>query len=82
MGRDWTKKEGVMSKPNDEPATILHQVAETRHVVYADTDGEDDYWASFYSDWLVHRPALSEILGKQPVRSHPTATLRHWTLAI
>ena len=38
----------------DQVAALLHQVAETHHVVCADTGGEDPDWATFYSDWLLH----------------------------
>jgi hypothetical protein len=59
----------------DHVAALLHQVSETHHVVYADTDGKDPDWATFFSDWLIHRSALTEILGAEPVRSHLTAAL-------
>jgi hypothetical protein len=59
----------------DQIAALLHQVAETHHVVYADTDGEDADWATFYSDWLLHHSTLPELLGRAPVRSHLTAEL-------
>lgn len=56
-------------------ADLLHQVAETHHVVYADTDGEDADWASFYADWLTTHSRLPGLLGRPPVRSHLTAEL-------
>ena len=59
----------------DHVAALLHQVAETHHVVCADTDGEDPDWATFYSDWLIHHSALAEILEAEPVRGHLTAAL-------
>ena len=59
----------------DQIAMLLHQAAETHHVVYADTDGEDPDWASFYSDWLLRHSPLAEVLGRAPVRSHLTAEL-------
>ena len=49
---------------------LLHEVAETHHVVYRITDGEDPDWASFYADWLLDHSELPEILGESPVRSH------------
>jgi hypothetical protein len=49
---------------------LLHEVAETHHVVYRITDGEDPDWASFYADWLLEHSELPEILGEAPVRSH------------
>jgi len=59
----------------DQIATLLHQAAETHHIVYADTDGEDPDWASFYSDWLLRHSVLPSLLGAAPVRSHLTAEL-------
>ena len=55
----------------DVPAVsdLLHEVAETHHVVYRITDGEDPDWASFYADWLLDHSELPEILGESPVRS-------------
>jgi hypothetical protein len=57
----------------DQVAALLHQVAETHHVVCADTGGEDPDWATFSSDWLLHSSALAKIPGAEPVRGHLTA---------
>jgi hypothetical protein len=51
-------------------AELLHEAAETHHVVYRITDGEDPDWASWYSDWLLNLSELPELLGARPVRSH------------
>ncbi len=51
-------------------AQLLHEVAETHHVVYRITDGEDPDWASWYADWLLNLSELPELLGSKPVRSH------------
>ena len=51
---------------------ILHQVAETHHVVFAISDGDDPDWASWYADWLVNLSALPRILGRPPVRGELT----------
>jgi hypothetical protein len=51
-------------------ATILHQAAETHHVVYAITDGDDPDWASWYATWLLDLSELPGVLGTPPVRSH------------
>ena len=59
----------------DQVAEILHQAAETHHIVWAITDGADDDWATWYADWLVNRSRLSEVLGSTPVRSHLTHDL-------
>jgi hypothetical protein len=56
-------------------AELLHQVGETHHVVFADTDGNDDDWATFYSDWLLAHSDLPKLLGRRPVRSHLTRDL-------
>ena len=56
-------------------ADLLHQVGEVHHIVFSDTDGNDDDWATFYSDWLLHHSALAQLLGKAPVRSHLTHDL-------
>jgi hypothetical protein len=56
-------------------AALLHEAAETHHVVYRITDGADDDWASWYSDWLTRLSELPEVLGAAPVRSALTAML-------
>lgn len=51
-------------------ADLLHEAAETHHVVYRITDGEDPDWASWYADWLLDHSELSALLGSPPIRSH------------
>jgi len=51
---------------------LLHQAAETHHVVFAISDGDDPDWASWYADWLVTLSALPRTLGRPPVRSELT----------
>jgi hypothetical protein len=51
-------------------AEVLHEAAETHHVVYRITDGDDPDWASWYADWLLELSELPELLGTRPVRSH------------
>ncbi len=51
-------------------AQLLHEVAETHHVVYRITDGVDDDWASWYADWLLNLSELPDLIGARPVRSH------------
>jgi hypothetical protein len=53
-------------------AEVLHEAAETHHVVFRIVDGADDDWASWYSDWLLKLSELPEILGRPPVRSELT----------
>lgn len=56
-------------------AEILNQVGEVHHQVFADTDGNDNDWATFYSDWLLAHSDLPRLLAKRPVRSHLTRDL-------
>jgi NAD(P)H-hydrate epimerase len=56
-------------------AALLHQVGEAHHMVFADTDGADDDWATFYSDWLLHHSDFAKLLGRTPIRSHLTRNL-------
>ena len=58
-----------MADSEEKVSALLHEVAETHHVVYRITDGEDPDWASFYADWLLDHSELPEILGESPVRS-------------
>lgn len=51
-------------------ADLLHEAAETHHLVYRITDGDDPDWASWYADWLLHLSELPGVLGSRPVRSH------------
>ena len=50
-------------------SAVLHEAAETHHVVYRITDGDDPDWASWYADWLVNHSELPDLLGTKPVRS-------------
>ena len=51
-------------------ADVLHEAAETHHVVWRITDGDDPDWASWYSDWLLDLSELPALLGAKPIRSH------------
>jgi hypothetical protein len=51
-------------------ADLLHEAAETHHVVYRIVDGDDPDWASWYADWLLTLSELPQLLGAAPVRSH------------
>jgi hypothetical protein len=51
-------------------AELLHEAAETHHVVYRIVDGDDPDWASWYADWLLELSKLPALLGAKPVRSH------------
>jgi hypothetical protein len=54
----------------DKVAELLHEAAETHHVVYRIVDGDDPDWASWYADWLLNLSELPDELGTRPVRSH------------
>jgi hypothetical protein len=51
-------------------AALLHEAAETHHVVYRIVDGDDPDWASWYAEWLLTLSELPRLLGATPVRSH------------
>ena len=51
-------------------SALLHEAAETHHVVYRIVDGDDPDWASWYADWLLNLSELPAIMGATPVRSH------------
>jgi hypothetical protein len=51
-------------------AALLHEAAETHHIVYRIVDGDDPDWASWYADWLLDHSELPELLATPPVRSH------------
>ncbi len=56
-------------------AALLDRAGEVHHMVFADTDGNDDDWATFYSDWLLAHSALPTLIGERPIRSHLTRDL-------
>lgn len=56
-------------------AALLKQAGEVHHMVFADTDGNDDDWASFYSDWLLAHTDFARLLAHHPIRSHLTRDL-------
>jgi len=58
-----------------EIADLLHEAGEVHHVYFGDVDGVDDDWATFYSEWLLHRTRLPHILGRVPIRSGLTRDL-------
>lgn len=54
---------------------LLHEAAETHHIVYRITDGTDLDWATWYSDWLTRLSELPAVLGRDVVRSELTHLL-------
>jgi hypothetical protein len=61
-----------MTTPAERVRDLLHEAAETHHQVFRITDGADDDWASWYSDWLTRLSELPDLLGRRPVRSELT----------
>ena len=59
-----------MTETAQAVAELLHEAAETHHVVYRISDGDDPDWASWYADWLLDLSELPQTLGVRPVRSH------------
>ena len=55
---------------DEQLAALLHEAAETHHVVYRIVDGDDPDWASWYADWLLDLSEMPSLLGSKPVRSH------------
>ena len=51
-------------------ATLLHEAAETHHIVWRIVDGDDPDWASWYADWLLDHSELPSLLDGASVRSH------------
>ena len=51
---------------------LLHEAGETHHLVFRITDGADDDWATWYSDWLANHSELPQIVGATVVRSELT----------
>ena len=55
---------------NKSVRDLLHEAAETHHIVFRITDGDDADWASWYADWLLDHSELPTLFDKAPVRSH------------
>jgi len=64
-----------MAGSTGEIADLLHEAAETHHVVYRIVDGDDPDWASWYANWLLDLSELPDLLGTKPVRSELVYTL-------
>ena len=61
-----------MDERQTRVSELLHEAAETHHRVFRISDGADDDWASWYSQWLVTLSELPELLGAKVVRSELT----------
>jgi hypothetical protein len=54
---------------------LLDEAGQTHHRVFRITDGADDDWASWYSEWLITLSELPALLGRTPVKSELTYLL-------
>src|SRR5256714_9529065 len=61
--------EVTVSEDLEGVAALLHEAAETHHLVYRIVDGNDPDWASWYAEWLINLSELPQLLGRKPVRS-------------
>jgi hypothetical protein len=61
-----------MDETTTAVAEVLHDAAETHHIVWKIVDGDDPDWASWYSEWLLSLSRLPELLGANLVRSELT----------
>ena len=64
-----------MRTPVESVSALLHEAAETHHIVFRITDGDDPDWATWYSGWLLEHSELPQLLAATPVRSHLTHAL-------
>jgi hypothetical protein len=64
--------EAPMDEQVDKVRELLHEASETHHVVFRITDGVDDDWASWYTDWLIEHSELADVVGLRPVPSELT----------
>ena len=64
-----------MDERSTRISDLLHEAGETHHQVFRITDGADDDWASWYSQWLVTLSELPGLLGGTVVRSELTYLL-------
>ena len=68
-----------MSAPATDAVTrisdLLREAAETHHRVYRIVDGNDDDWATWYSNWLTNLSELPDLLAAAPPRSEVTYLL-------
>jgi hypothetical protein len=65
----WVTDQDPVDEHSTRVAELLHEAAETHHQVFRITEGADDDWASWYSEWLVTLSELPELLGAKVVRS-------------
>jgi hypothetical protein len=58
-----------MAANEAELADLLHEVAETHHLVFKITDGDDPDWASWYADHLLRLTPFPQWMSQPVVRS-------------
>jgi hypothetical protein len=58
-----------MANDVERVAALLHEAAETHHIVYRIVNGDDPDWASWYADWLIRLSELPQVLKRTPVQS-------------
>jgi hypothetical protein len=58
-----------MAASAQELGDLLHEVAETHHLVWKITDGDDPDWASWYADHLLRLTRFPDLIDKPVVRS-------------
>src|SRR2546423_1916063 len=61
--------EVTVAEDLERVAALLHEAAQTHHIVYRIVDGNDPDWASWYADWLINLSELPQLLARKPVRS-------------
>jgi hypothetical protein len=59
----------------EKVSQLLTEAGQTHHRVFRISDGDDDDWASWYSQWLVTLSELPDLLDTKPVRSELTYLL-------
>jgi len=64
-----------MEEPVTKVSELLHEAAATHHRVFRITDGADEDWASWYSEWLTTLSELPKLLGRPLVKSELTYLL-------
>ena len=64
-----------MDSRTEKISDLLHEAAETHHIVFRIVDGDDPDWATWYSDWLVNQSELPSLLESDVVRSELTYLL-------
>jgi hypothetical protein len=59
----------------DRIAALMDEASNVHGAYYRIIAGDDDDWATFYSEWLVNHSELPDLLGRKPIRAELTAAL-------